>query len=395
MITKLLFQDTARAFSYRTNRELRNAQLLFRAISSPLLTQAGIRLTNACLAMHLPVKGLIRKTLFRQFCGGETLDEVMATACKLHHHQVSAIIDYGAEQKDTEADFDKAAQAILDAIGKAGSLAGVTFVSTKITSLARFTLLEQKHIGLPLSETELQEWRNVYTRLLNICTAAAKNGLKVLIDAEETWIQNPVNDLTVDMMQRFNQHEVVIYNTFQMYCDGTLPYLETALQHARENNYLLGAKLVRGAYMEKERARAWKFGYPDPIHSTKAGTDRDFNAAVDFCLGHIHELGLFIGTHNEESCIHAAHCMEALQLPPAHPRVHFSQLFGMSDHITFNLAAEGYSATKYLPYGPVAEVVPYLLRRAEENTSVAGQSGRELSYLATEIRRRRQAHEKN
>jgi len=394
MIPNNIFQNTERAFGYRSNHELRNARMLFRAIASPWATKQGIRFTNFCVAMRLPVKKLIKNTLFRQFCGGETLEEVLVTADRLHRHQVSAILDYGAEQKNTEADFDKAARSILDAIGRSAGNPGITFVSLKVTSLARFQLLEKLHVALPLTDAETMEWQRVRERVLAICSAAAAAGLKVLIDAEETWVQEPVNELTVDMMTRFNQTEVIIYNTFQLYCDGTLSFLEISWRHARENGYLLGAKLVRGAYMDKERARAWQFGYPDPIHSTKAGTDRDFNAAVDFCLARLPELGVFIGTHNEASCLHAVRSMESLGLPHAHPRIHFSQLYGMSDPITFNLAAEGFTATKYLPYGPVAEVVPYLLRRAEENTSVAGQSGRELHQITTEIRRRRHTHEK-
>ncbi len=389
-----LFSDTASAFRYRSNRELYNARLLFSAIASPWLTKTGIRFVNGCMALHLPIKGLIKGTLFRQFCGGETLEEAINTAKRIHTHQVSAILDYGAEQKDAEADFDKAAHAILEAILRTAGNPSISFVSVKITSLARFALLEKKHYNLPLDTAEQEEWQRVHKRLLNICNAAAGFNLRILIDAEETWIQEPVNELTTDMMMRFNKKEAHIYNTFQLYCHGTLPFLETSLQHAEDNGYMLGAKLVRGAYMEKEKARAWKFGYVNPIQSTKEDTDHDFNAAVEFCLCNIHRMAVFIGTHNEESCLHTIRLMEALNIAPGNPRVYFSQLFGMSDHISFNLAALGYQVAKYLPYGPVAEVTPYLLRRAEENTSVAGQSGRELHNINNEIRRRRMTHEK-
>ncbi len=394
MISVQIFEDTASAFRYRSDRELQNAMLLFRAIGSPFIARHAMTLTKRCLAWHLPVKGMIKATIFRQFCGGETLDEALRTADRIYKHGVSAILDYGAEQKETETDFDKAKETIIAAINSAAGQKSISFTSIKITSLARYALLEKKHLALPLSTAEEQEWQRVYRRVHHICTIASECNISVLVDAEETWIQDPVNELTVAMMALFNRRQVMVYNTFQLYCWATLPFLEDALRHAQEQGYLLGAKLVRGAYMEKERARAWKIGYPNPIQSDKEATDRDFDEAVLFCLQHLEHLAVFIGTHNETSSYNAILAMEALGIARNDNRVSFSQLFGMSDHISFNLAAEGFNVSKYLPYGPVKEVMPYLVRRAEENTSVAGQSGRELTNIRTELKRRKLNHAK-
>jgi proline dehydrogenase len=358
-------------------------------MSSPLLTKIGLSLTKLSLSLHLPVKGLIKKTIFNQFCGGETMEEAAHTADILGKYKVGVILDYGVEGKESEEDFDRAVPEFIKAIRYAATQKHIPFISLKVTGFSRFALMEKKHANEKLSQSETEEWQRVHKRINDICSVAAENNVMVLIDAEETWIQEPVNELTEAMMEKYNKKEAIVFNTYQFYSHGTLPYIKDCIDIAAKKGYILGAKLVRGAYMEKERARAAKMGYTDPIQPDKASTDRDYDAAVIHCLERLDKLSLFIGTHNEKSCMDAAKHMQSRNIPSNTNRVYFSQLFGMSDNISFNLAHEGYHVAKYLPYGPVKDVIPYLMRRAEENTSVAGQTGRELSLIKKEMKRRR------
>jgi len=385
------FDNTEIAFRYKTNGDLKQAQFLFSSMGSPTLTTLGIGLTKWSMKLGLPIKGVIKKTIFRQFCGGETMEEAARTAQVLEQYGVGVILDYGVEGKEEEAEFDKAVPEFIKAIRYAASKKNIPFISVKITGFARFHLLELVHAKAQLSAAEQSEWERVHNRIDRICEAAHKHKVMVLIDAEETWIQGGVNELTEAMMERYNKEEALIFNTFQLYCHGTLPYLKQSFDHAVSKGYILGAKLVRGAYMEKERKRAQEFGYQSPIQPNKEATDKDFDAAVIFCLERLDKLSVFIGTHNEKSCLLAAKYMEDHRLPPQHKRVYFSQLFGMSDNISFNLAHQGYHVAKYLPYGPVEDVIPYLMRRAQENTSVAGQTGRELMLINRELKRRKLA----
>ncbi len=383
------FEDVRTAFRRYSDKDLKLAKMLFDTMRRPRLTKMGIALTRASLFLHLPVTSIIKKTLFRQFCGGISLTEAGKTAKSLIDYNVHVILDYGTESKEEELDFDKTRNNLIDAIQYASKNA-IPFVSIKISGVGRFALLEKKHNNEILDKRELQEWDRVKGRVTTICSAAARYKVMVLIDAEETWIQEPVNVLADDMMARFNITEPLIYNTFQMYSKGSLDFLENSLERATKAGYIIGAKLVRGAYMEKERKRALKFNYPDPIQNTKQNTDEDFDFAVEFCLKNIDKVGLFVGTHNEISCLKAIKRMTELNIPRGHNHIFFSQLYGMSDNISFNLAQEGYNVAKYLPYGPVEEVIPYLMRRAEENTSVAGQTNRELLLINRELQRRRQ-----
>lgn len=383
------FDNTEVAFEYKSTRDLKRAQFLFSSMSSQNLTNLGITLTHWALKLGLPITGLIKKTIYKQFCGGESLNEAAATANVLSKYGVGVILDYGVEGKEDEQEFDKAVPEFINAIQYAASQQNIPFISLKITGFARFKLLEQVHQGTKLSESEQAEWSRVAVRIDKICSAAFDNKVMVLIDAEETWIQNGMNELVDEMMEKYNKEEAIIFNTFQMYGHGTLPYLKEAYDIAVSKGYILGAKLVRGAYMEKERRRAAEMGYPSPIQPNKAATDKDYDEGVHFCLERLDNVSLFIGTHNEQSCMLAARFMEQHGIPHNHPRVYFSQLFGMSDNISFNLAHEGYNVAKYLPYGPVKDVIPYLMRRAQENTSVAGQTGRELSLINKELMRRK------
>lgn len=383
------FNNTEVAFRYRNDRELKRARFLFSSMGSPALTSIGMKLTKFAIAWKLPVKGLIKSTLFNQFCGGETMEEAGHTAATLGRFGVSTILDYGVEGKESEADFDKAVPEFIKAIGYAAANKNIPFISVKVTGFGRFGLLEKIHAGSKLETAEQAEWDRVVTRLDKICQSAAQHGIMVLVDAEESWIQQPVDDLTDLMMERYNKSQAVVFNTFQMYRHDRLVFLQQSYAKAHQEGYLLGAKLVRGAYMEKERARAAEKGYESPIQPGKQATDNDYDAAVLFCLERLSGLALFIGTHNEASCLKAATYMEKHGIPANTDRVWFSQLFGMSDNISFNLANSKYHVAKYLPYGPVHDVIPYLLRRAQENTSVAGQTGRELSLINQEMSRRR------
>lgn len=383
------FENTEIAFKYRTTPELKQAQFLFSSMGSPTLTRLGMAVTKWAISWKLPINGLVKKTIFRQFCGGETMEEAAQTANTLSEYNVGVILDYGVEGKEGEAEFDKAVPEFIKAVRYAAAKSNIPFISLKVTGFSRFSLLEKIHSGQPLTEQEEAEWQRVHKRVDDICRVAAEVGVMVLIDAEETWIQHPVNELCNTVMERYNKDKALIFNTFQCYTTGALPYLKQSLQEATAKGYILGAKLVRGAYMEKERARATEMNYPSPIQPDKKATDADYDAAVLFCLHNLDKLSVFIGTHNEHSCLLAAKYMADHNIPADSDRVWFSQLYGMSDNISFNLAHSKYNVAKYLPYGPVRDVLPYLMRRAQENTSVAGQTGRELSLINKELQRRK------
>ena len=385
------FDNTEIAFKYKSTSDLRKAQFLFSSMASPIITKVGLALTNFSIKAGLPIKGLIKATIFKQFCGGESMEEAAGTAALLERYNIGVIMDYGVEGKEEEAEFDKAVPEFIRVIKYAASKKNIPFISLKITGFARFGLMEKVHSGAVLTSEEKAEWERVYGRINQICEVAYRDKVMVLIDAEETWIQNAVNELVDPLMEQYNREEAIIFNTFQLYCHGTLPYLKEAIETAESKGYILGAKLVRGAYMEKERARALAMGYPSPIQPDKESTDRDYDEAVVRCLARLDRLAVFIGTHNEKSCLIAAKYMDDHNIPHNHSRVWFSQLFGMSDNITYNMAHEGYNVAKYLPYGPVKDVIPYLMRRAQENTSVAGQTGRELGLINKELKRRRAA----
>ena len=383
------FDNTEIAFEYRSNSELKRARFLFSSMRSPMLTKIGMKLTQFAISWKLPIKAIIKHTLFDQFCGGETMDEAAATAAVIGKYGVGTILDYGVEGKESEEDFDRAVPEFIKAIKYAAATKNIPFISIKITGFAYFALLEKIHAQETLTTEEQAAWQRVYGRIDKICSAAAEHHIMVLVDAEESWIQQPVDDLTDAMMEKYNKTKVVVYNTFQLYRHDRYEFLETSYRVATSKGYLLGAKLVRGAYMEKERNRAAEKGYTSPIQPDKQATDKDYDAAVAFCLQHLDHIALFVGTHNEASCLIAVKYMQDNNMVATTDKVYFSQLYGMSDNISFNLAHEGYHVAKYLPYGPVKDVLPYLMRRAQENTSVAGQTGRELLLINKEIKRRK------
>ncbi|MFN7586796.1 MAG: proline dehydrogenase family protein [Bacteroidota bacterium] len=394
----LSFENTENAFAHLTDKELKNARFLFQSMSYPWLVQMGTRLTPFIMRTGLPVHGLIRKTLFKQFVGGETLENTEPVTQKLHSFGVEVILDYGVEGKEGEDSFDTATEEFMRVIRYASTQTNIPFISIKVTGLARFGLLQSLNeaprlrSGIHDHEWELDEWDRVRDRMYAICELAAEKKIGVLIDAEESWIQDPVDRLCMEMMQQFNTTEAVVYNTVQLYRHDRLSFLKMSHRIAKEKGFVLGVKLVRGAYMEKERARALEKGYDSPIQPDKAASDRDFNAAVQFCLENLGDIAVVVASHNENSNQLAAAAMDRLGIARNHSRVHFSQLYGMSDHITFNMAREGFRVSKYLPFGPIREVIPYLMRRAQENTSVSGQTGRELTLIQRELQRRKKSN---
>jgi len=354
----------------------------------------GVRLTPFLMKTGLPVHGIIRKTIFKQFVGGETLEQTAKVARRLGEYDVQVILDYGVEAKQGEENFDHARDEFIRAIEYAATQPNIPFISVKITGIARFELLKilnsapRLRSGIHDHEEEGAEWERVRERMYDICEAAAEKNIGVLIDAEESWIQDPIDRLSVEMMEVFNREKCIVYNTIQLYRHDRLNFLRMYHSIAKQRGFILGLKIVRGAYMEKERARAERKGYPSPIQQDKSFTDGDFNTAVEYCIDNIEDIATVIATHNEYSNLRAAELMDAKGISHNHKHIHFSQLYGMSDNITFNLANAGYSVSKYLPFGPIRDVIPYLMRRAQENSSINGQTVRELLLIKLELRRR-------
>jgi proline dehydrogenase len=385
------FSNTLVAFRTRNNNELRRAYWLFKMIEHPFMVSVGKGLVKAALFLHLPVKWMIRETVYDHFCGGETMQECEPKMAVMRANKVFAILDYGVEGKESEADFDHAFEVALQTIDFAKSRPEIPFTVFKPTGMGRLALYEKVGSGKPLSEAEKAEWDRVVQRYDKICQKAVEAQIPLMIDAEETWMQQAADDLVLSMMRKYNREHAWVYNTLQMYRHDRMDYLRMLNELSEKEGFKVGLKIVRGAYMEKERERAEKMGYPSPIHKDKAGTDRDYDLAVAYIVDHIDRFALCAGTHNETSNQKLAELIEKKGISKSDDRIYFSQLFGMSDHITFNLADHGYNVVKYLPYGPVKDVMPYLFRRADENTSVAGQTGRELMLLQAERKRRKRA----
>lgn len=385
----LSFEDTSVAFSYKSDAELKMANLIFSLVNHPSVSRLATGTVKFAISAGLPVKNIIRKTAFNHFCGGETIEEAEETIQKLAKFGVGTILDYSVEGEETEAGFEKTTAETLLTIEKAHRSKHIPFCVFKVTGLAAFALLEKIQAKEKLSEAEEAAFEKVKDRVNRICAKAAAYKIPVLIDAEETWIQEPVDALAYAMMQQYNRAEAIVFNTYQLYRTESLQNLKDAYAAADRNDYFLGVKVVRGAYMEKERARAEEQGYISPIHPTKAATDEAFNTAIEFCVANRDRMTVMCGSHNEYSNLMLAQLMEKQGIDHHDKRFWFAQLFGMSDNISFNLAKAGYNVVKYVPYGPVKSVMPYLLRRADENTSVAGQSSRELTLIRKELKRRK------
>ena len=383
------FENTEIAFRQKNKNQLRKAYWLFRMLASPTLVKVGSFFTRTAIKTRLPVSWALKPTVFNHFCGGEAIDACDPVIQKLGEANVQTILDYSAEGKESDADFDYTREQIIATIDKAKGEPNIPYAVFKPTGVARFALLEKVQEGDSLTQAEQLEFGRVRERFHTICEHAVKQGVPVMIDSEESWIQTVVDELVEELMFRYNEKEPLVFNTLQMYRHDRLEYLKDFTKRARQNGVYSAFKLVRGAYMEKERARAAKHGYPSPIYPDKPGTDQAYNDAVSFCLDNIKDVAVCVGTHNELSCERAVEKIAAIGIEADHPHVSFAQLLGMSDHISYNLAAAGYNVCKYVPYGPVKTVIPYLIRRAEENTSVAGQTGRELFLLRKELKRRR------
>jgi proline dehydrogenase len=337
----------------------------------------------------LPVSYPVKKTIFAHFCGGENIKDCEKTILKLSDNNIGTILDYSVEGEKNEKSFDATEAETIETVKRAAGAKSIPFSVFKVTGVAEFALLEKIQAGQSLSESEKSAWERARKRVDNICKTAHTLNVRIFIDAEETWIQKVIDDLAIEMMQKYNREKPTVYNTYQMYCHAKLAQLKVDFEKAQKENYFLAAKLVRGAYMEKERERAAKMGYEDPIQPDKAATDRDFDAALRFCVENKGKIAVCAGTHNENSSLLLAELMQGADIEKQNPDFYFAQLFGMSDHISYNLAAAGYNVAKYVPYGPVKSVMPYLFRRASENTSIAGQSSREFSLIKAEVRRRK------
>lgn len=383
------FENTEVAFRMKTDNDLQQSRLLFRTLASPSVVHTLKNITLFSLNVRLPIKGLIKKTVFRQFCGGESVDACSPQIARLAEGRVKAILDYSVEGKAQEADFDRTLRTTLETIAYAQHHSDVPFGVFKPTGLGAIEIYEKVSKQEALNSEEQLAWERTVERWKTVFESGKMHGVPVMVDAEESWIQPALDELIFDFMRQYNKDGVMVYNTAQLYRHDRLEQIKMASKKAQSEGFHYGVKIVRGAYMEKERKRAAELGYEDPIQSNKAATDRDFDAATTFILEHLDHMAVVIGTHNENSVQHAAAEMERLGLSFDDSRVYVAQLFGMSDHISFNAANAGLNVAKYLPFGPVADVLPYLFRRAEENTSVEGQTGRELSLIQRELVRRK------
>ncbi|WP_417876018.1 proline dehydrogenase family protein [Winogradskyella sediminis] len=389
MINRSLFEDTKTAFTLKSDSELDRAYFLFKMISSAPLVRIGTVATNFALKAHLPVEKLIRATVFDHFCGGVNEDDCLPVIDRLYTEGVSSVLDYSVEGKAEENQFDNALEKILKIIHFCDDREAMPIVVFKPTGFGRFLLYQKKTEGVALTEEEEAEWQRVVNRFDKVCKLAKEKDVEVLIDGEESWMQDAADDLVEEMMFRYNKDVTIVYNTLQLYRWDRLDYLKNLHERAKSKGFKIGMKIVRGAYMEKERERAIEKGYDSPICENKKATDDNFDGALNYILQNLKDISVFIGTHNELSCYLAMELMKTHHISKEDNNVWFGQLYGMSDHISFNLAAEGYNVAKYIPFGPVKDVMPYLIRRAEENTSVAGQTSRELSLLKSERRRRK------
>jgi proline dehydrogenase len=385
----LSFDNTETAFKSKSDKELRKAWWMFRLIGNRNFVQFSKPLAKPLLNLGGPFSFIVRHTFFNHFCGGETIRDCAETITHLAKFHVHTILDYSVEGKESESDFEHTTEEIIQTQERAGLDMHIPFNVFKLTGIARFTLLEKLSAGIALSTSEQEEFDRVKNRVERIFRKAEEVGRSIMIDAEESWIQPVIDQLALEGMRRYNRQRAFVFNTIQLYRHDRLQMLKELAETAAHEGFIPGVKLVRGAYMEKERERALAGAYPDPIQISKADTDHDFNAAMTFVAERIDQMALCAGTHNEESSLLLTRMMEEKSIPKNHPHIWFSQLLGMSDHISFNLAASGYNVAKYVPYGPLRDVLPYLIRRAEENTSVSGQTSRELTLITKEKNRRK------
>lgn len=384
-----LFDNTEIAFSLKSDSELERAYFLFRLIKSEPLVKMGTAVTKFALKSSLPVEGLIRSTVFDHFCGGVNEEDCMPMIDRMFEKGVYSVLDYSVEGKEEEEQFDTALNKTLRIIDFVDEKEAIPFAVFKPTGFGRFALYQKVSEGRELSPSEKAEWQRVEDRYEKVARACHQKDIGLLVDAEETWMQKAADDLVERLMEKYNREKAVVFGTLQLYRHDRFDYLLGLHERARKKGYKIGMKLVRGAYMEKERERAEEMKYPDPICKDKKSTDENYNKVLRYMFEHLSDMAIFNGTHNEESSYLLMDLIRDSKISKDDPRVWFGQLFGMSDNISFNLAHEGFNVAKYLPYGPVKDVMPYLIRRAEENTSVAGQTNRELDLITKEKKRRK------
>ena len=385
----ITFDDTEVAFASKSDQELRKMYWLFASMNSNLLVRFGMQAVILALKMKLPIKKLIKISLFDHFCGGETIQECKQTIAELGASGIGTILDYSAEGENSEEAFEANKVEIMQTILNAATSAHIPFAVMKVSGLGSEELMAKVQDGIQLNDTESRAFEAIGRRVGELCEKAHQLNVRIFIDAEDYAYQDVIDRMAIKMMEQYNREGAIVYTTTQLYRKDAHKKLVFWYESAREKGYSLGVKLVRGAYMEKERERAEEMGYPDPIHHDKAATDRDFNKALEYCATRYNELAFCAGSHNEGSNTLLTELMEKYGIARNHPNVFFAQLYGMSDNISFRLSKEGYNVAKYVPYGPVEKVMPYLIRRAEENTSIAGQTGREFSLIKKEIRRRK------
>ena len=383
------FNDSEIAFRNKSNAELRQAHLLFKVMNNAGLVKTGKHLLNLAFAIRFPVNGIIRNTIYKHFVGGTSIEDCARTIEKLAARNVGAILDFAVEGEERDELFDATCAEVIRTVEFAQHNKNVPFSAFKITGIGRFDLLAKVSEGAALTDEETAEYRRVYDRVESIFKRGYELGVPVLIDAEHTWIQPVLDDLVMEMMAKYNQEKAIVQNTYQMYRHDAIERLKQHHREALAGGFKFGLKIVRGAYMELERARAAEMGYPSPIQPDKPATDHDFDEIIRYFVDNIDTINFMVATHNENSSQLLAQLIDERGLPHNHPHIYFSQLYGMSDHLTFNLAEKGYNVVKYVPYGEVKTMMPYLFRRAEENTSVKGQSSRELKLIEKEIRRRK------
>jgi proline dehydrogenase len=387
----LSFEDTKIAFSSKSDFKLRKSYWIFAAMNQIWIVKLGTFFIKLFLFLHFPIKKLIKSTLFEQFCGGESIEDCKKIIAELQVGKIGTILDYSVEGEESEKSFQKTKSEIQETIRKAHEEIAIPFAVFKMTGIFQAELLEEFQTEAGLSEENEANFQHSKEILLEICQLAAELKVKLFIDAEESWMQTTIDLLAYEMMEKFNKNESIIFNTYQMYRVDMLDNLTQAIETAKKKQYYLGVKLVRGAYLEKERQRAHEDEYSEPLHKEKEATDHDFNQGMLLCLQEINNVNFCLGTHNEASCLQLTEAMQANRIANDHAHIYFAQLLGMSDNISYNLAAAGYNVAKYVPYGPIESVMPYLFRRADENSSIAGQTSREFSLLKKEVRRRKTA----
>ena len=383
------FEDTKPIFAHKSNWELKKSYYLFSILQHSFFVKIGSLLLKISFFLRIPIKKIIKMTIFNQFCGGENIQDCSKKINELYEFGIGTILDYSVEGKENESDFEKTKEEIIQTILFSSKNSKIPFTVFKITGLGKSSLIEKASLDFQsLEDNELVELNLVAMRVDEICKVASKNRVPVFVDAEDSWYQDYIDKVVESMIFKYNNEFSIVYNTIQLYRHDRLHYMKDLISRCNSNGKNLGLKLVRGAYMEKEREQATKKNYPDPIQKDKQATDNDFTKAIEHCIENINTVSLCAGTHNEKSVLHLTDLMKKSSLKNNDSRIFFAQLLGMSDHISYNLSEQGYNVAKYVPYGPIKEVIPYLIRRAKENTSVSGQTGRELSLIKIELENR-------